>query len=954
MSKDRKQNLMEAAHESKSNKLLGPGHFFLPCKTTLSITAYRSAEVFSLESLIEYLHAWQTKAKSDIIVSIQGKYDGCSCYLQRDEHGNYYVFTEDGSEVTERFPHILAQVEKIFPKVDFILIGEVEKWLKEEGKYIHQGREIVSGELHSRTDKPQDEFYVWNFHDCVWFNGEDIHMKSYSERYTLMEKKIPFKYSLLERLQPGSLNLIPNFICKTDEDVKKAIGKLMPLESLEGAMIKRWDGFPYELDGRSNQVVKYKKYAEAHVLVTDKRQIQGSEQTYQYKVAIEILPSEMDEADEKFVTDFKDMKIMVVADTFNTNVEASIGDVITVKFHNLFAHQNESGNYRLALYEPRVYENRTIANPKEMPDTLTTLMKIGVDSRLIAFKGLRNGDPLPFELVKQLNVFEQFPDEGRTYKFIIHHHWRGKSTHGDLRISHIGGEYLLGYTLNIMTPGEVKDPVLKIEDAIKWANNPELWKFDVKTGKFQSRQTRGGLKKATSIVVELKEPEPAEWLSFEGVVSPGNVGSTKQYPGVFYIACKGDAEYGFRNGYFHEYWFHVEGWEGGGQRLVFRQLSSEFSSSLPISKFLQIAFDADEPILVFIVEKNSISCKFGEILLPESAVIDFDEMISFSKNVLPPSESPEIRTPTMWMLIKPNDDIPYVLSTRAVKKGRITPYGASALPKKIKDQIPSEFAYWSVKDEATRIKVRDSLVDAIKHRKIKMDYSSIYKKLDLFKALDWKSIHCGTITKEEIMRYVSQPEWQDVRIELKGKTLEEKFNTLKDWLKKHKNSRAAQVQVTNYINALARGGMVSLKANVNRKFVLNKRTWRGPIHVRIGYSAELYDLWIDNGKDVFLWTFNSNPVLFDSTTGTFEQIKNKKLMNALGRLEPGTELNPNKKIPVTVERVAEGELLMLVDDPTVKKFQVKEKEWKGLYLLVQDDDTNIWTLHTTENIGDEK
>jgi hypothetical protein len=953
MSKDRKQNIIEAQHEAKTNKLLGPGHFFLPCKTTLSISSYRSAEVFSLESLIEYLQEWQTKAKGPVTISIQGKYDGNSCYLQRDEHGNFYVFTEDGSEVTERFPRMIELAKNTLPQNDFIIIGEVEKWLKEDGKYVHQGREVVAGELHSRSEKPQDEYYVWNFHDCVWFMGEDIHMQNYSDRYAILEKKFSFKYSLLERMNPGSLNLVPNFICKTDEQVKKAVNKLMAIDNLEGAMVKRWDGFPYELDGRSNQVVKFKKYAEAHVLVVDRRLIQGSDQTYQYKVAVEVLPTEMDEVDEKLVQDFKDMKIMTVADTFNTNVEAEVGDVLTVKFHNLFVHENEEGKYKLALYEPRVYENRTVANPKEMPDTVTTLMKIGTDARLIVFKGLHCNRFLPFELVKQLDTFEQYPKEGQTYKFIIHHHWRGKSTHGDLRISHIGGEYLLGYTLNIMTPGEVKDPVLKMEDAIKWSHKPELWKFDVKTGKFQSRQTRGGLKKATSIVVELKEPEPIEWLSFEGVVPPGNVGSTTQYPGVFYIACKGDAEYGFRNGYFHEYWLRVPEWENGGQRLVFRQLSSDFSASLPISKFLQIAFDADEPITVYIVDRDSISCKLGDILLPDSAVIDFDETISFGKT-LPPADTPEIRTPTMWMLIKPNDSIPYILSTRAVKKGRITPFGASALPKSIKSQIPDEFAYWNVKDEATRIKVRDGLVEAIKHRQVKVDFETTFKSMDLFKALDWKSIHCGTISKDEIKQYCTQPAWQDLRIELKGKTLEEKFNLLKDWLKKHNNSRAAQVQVTNYINALARGGMVSLKANVNRKFVLNKRTWRGPIHVRIGYSAELYDLWIDNGKEVYLWTFSSNPIHFESTTGTFEQIHNKKLMNTLGQLPPGTELNPNKQIPVTIERVTEGELLMLLDDPTTKKFQVKEKEWKGLYLLVQDDNTNIWTLHTTADVGEKE
>ena len=952
MATDRKQNLLEAAHEAKTNKLLGPGHFFLPCKTTLSVTAYREAEVFNIEALIEYIHAWQQKAKEQIIISVQGKYDGNSCYLQRDAHGNFYVFTEDGSESTARFPHLVEYAKTNFPKVDFILIGEVEKWMLIEGVPTHQGREVVAGELHSTNTPPQDEHYVWNMHDCVWYDGEDIHDKNYSDRYTLLEKKFPIKYSLLTRMKPGSFNLVPNFICKTDEQIKDAINKLIPIAPLEGAMVKWWNGFPYELDGRTNQECKYKKYAESHLVVTGKRLISGSEQTFQYDVAVEVLPTELDECDQKNVTKFQDMMVMNVARTFNTNVVAQIGDILTVKFHNLFVHKNDEGKYTLTIYEPRVYENRTTANPKEMPDTITTLMKIGTDAQMLAFKGFTADDFIPFELVKQIDLFSQFPDENQTHQFIIHNHWRGMTTHGDLRIEHMGNKVLLGYTLNIMADNVVKKPVLTMAEAEEWSNKPELWKFNAKTGKFLSRQTHGGTTKATSILVELKEPEPIEWLSFSGVVAPGNVGSTKQYPGVFYIACKGTAEYGFRNGYFQEYWFHVENWEKGGQRLLFRQLSSNLQANLPIAKFLQWAFDSIQPVDVYLVGSDFISCKYGEVQIPDGATIENDETISFKDTVLPPSEGATIRTPTMWLLIKPNDDLPYVLSTRAVQKARITPYGASALPKHIRSQIPPEFQYWNVKDMPTRIKVRDGLVEAIKHHQIKLDTTDIYKGLTLIKALDWKSIHCGTISKEEIKQFCTQPDWQDLRLELKNKSLEEKFKALKSWLEKHNRSRASQVQVTNYINALARGGMVSLKANVERKFVLNRRTWRGPIHVRIGYSAELYDLWVDDGSDAYLFTFNSNPILFQSATGTSEKIKNKKLMNALGTLAPGTDLNPNKAIPVTIERVTEGELLWLIDQPSLKKFQVKTKEWKGLYLLTQDENTNIWEISETGNVGE--
>lgn len=74
--------------------------------------------------------------------------------------------------------------------------------------------------------------------------------------------------------------------------------------------------------------------------------------------------------------------------------------------------------------------------------------------------------------------------------------------------------------------------------------------------------------------------------------------------------------------------------------------------------------------------------------------------------------------------------------------------------------------------------------------------------------LDWNSIHAGKITQQEILKYCQGVSWQALRRLLKGATLEEKFQKLKEWLSLHSNSRASQVQVTNYINALKRGGMI--------------------------------------------------------------------------------------------------------------------------------------------------
>ena len=889
--KTREENLDDAAKQNKLNKLLGPGFFFLPLKTTLSVVAYREAEVFSTEQLIQYIQDWSTKSKERIIVAIQGKYDGVSCSLHRDKNGNFYVFTEDGTEVSAKFPHIIKIAEAIFPETDYIIIGEVEKWIRKESTFTHAGREVVSGELHTKGTETFDQNYVFNLHDCIWFEGEDLHEKIYSERWPLVEDKFHVKQSLLDNLQPGSFNLVPTVVCSTDDQIRKVCQRLAQFGSLEGAMIKKWDGYQFELDGRTADMIKYKKYAEAHCIVVDSRLIKGQESTWQYKIGIEVLPSELPEVDESVLVDLPRpavrkgrgrppkpnpddaLKVMVVGKTFNTGVKAQPGDVITVKFHTLFLERNEDGKFKLTLYEPNVYENRSIANPDETPDTVSTLLKVGKDSQLLRMKDL--DDVIPFELVKQMNIMEQYPEETAVHKYVMHHHWRGKSVHCDFRLQHIKNQYLIGYTLDIALPGVVEEPVLTMDGAKAWAANDKLWKFNVQDGTFKARQTRGGLKKATSIVTQLKEVEPLEWLTFEGIVEPGGVGSTREYPGVFYIANKGFAEYGYRTGYFHEYWVHSDHWENGGQRLIFRQLATDFGASTPISKFLQWAFDLDNPVENFIIEESEITCKHGSVVLPNFVILDFNKAISFEQP-LAPAEAPPIRTPSFWMMIKPNDDEAYILSRRAVNKERMAPYGISALPKGIRDQVPDEYKYWKIKSSDKAMKMRNDLVTAIKKKEVTIDWEQAFEKVPLEEA------------KGDVVR---------------------------------------------------------------RDFVVNRRTWRGPIHVRVGFSAELYDLWIDMDDFVYLFTFNNDPTSSNSTTGTLEKIKEPRLMEVLGEVPAGSELNPNKRIPVRIDRIADGNLLLLIDDPDLKKFQVRDDDWKGLYIIEQDENTNIWTLRATGNVG---
>lgn len=74
--------------------------------------------------------------------------------------------------------------------------------------------------------------------------------------------------------------------------------------------------------------------------------------------------------------------------------------------------------------------------------------------------------------------------------------------------------------------------------------------------------------------------------------------------------------------------------------------------------------------------------------------------------------------------------------------------------------------------------------------------------------MDWKSLHFGKISPSEVAQYVADDEWQALRLYLKGKSLEEKYRRLSNWLHQHNRSKASQVQVTNYVTALSRGGLI--------------------------------------------------------------------------------------------------------------------------------------------------
>jgi hypothetical protein len=78
--------------------------------------------------------------------------------------------------------------------------------------------------------------------------------------------------------------------------------------------------------------------------------------------------------------------------------------------------------------------------------------------------------------------------------------------------------------------------------------------------------------------------------------------------------------------------------------------------------------------------------------------------------------------------------------------------------------------------------------------------------------MDWTKLYFGKLDRKEIQACVVKEDWQKIRLDMKGKTLDYKYATLCWWIKHKDCSREAQVQVTNYVTALSRGGLIKPEA----------------------------------------------------------------------------------------------------------------------------------------------
>ena len=592
-------------------------------------------EMYSIDSVIEVVESrpddWYKEG-----VSVQVKADGVHCQCHTDGKGNSRIFTEEGNDITSKLCTLAAELGK--GGTSYIICGELEFWEDSE----HQSRQKTTAIIHKKQLDPDESKVILTAFDCVYTNGKDIHNETYAERWKEL-KKIP---------KMAHVKIIENRVVRNEDDLRTAIKYFADKSGSEGAYLKRWIKFPYELDGKTLNNLKYKTTAGIDCQIVEVHKVKDAN-AWNYLCAI------------------KDGgKLVPIGKTFNTSIEAKVGEILKVEFVDINRYATkDTKRVWYSWWSPRVIMLRS----KKEPDTVETA------ERLVKATGGELAEKEWPRRYKSIISDEQYtpwlkaPDENERWRGMMQFDCRKKSVHTDFR-----------YQTD--------------------KNNIFTWTL------FLSK----GLSKIPEDEEEAKRMLTSEILPL--------VEETMEDP-MKKFNCKPEKR--------------IE-----ATRDVFKQdvLGGGPGETQPRYMW---NFDA------YGIEMGAIKPNYIEIFCHGEVA---SGKIVFTKIV---NREEWKKTPIglmTWFMFQTKDQTPYTIGRRAVKKKYIPEYGRSALPRKVRRQIPEEFHYWKIKDEKARMKKRDDLVEAIKKKEVKIEIKEFVEDAAtsgefIFQKQTWKSTRAGQVRK---------------------------------------------------------------------------------------------------------------------------------------------------------------------------------------------------------------
>ena len=131
-------------------------------------------------------------------------------------------------------------------------------------------------------------------------------------------------------------------------------------------------------------------------------------------------------------------------------------------------------------------------------------------------------------------------------------------------------------------------------------------------------------------------------------------------------------------------------------------------------------------------------------------------------------------------------------------------------------------------------------------------------------------------------------------------------------------------------------------------FSLTHKTQEGPKVVRAGPSVEEWEIMINaHKKGLIYFILDENPLFNEQISALLKPRDDKKWLDFQGEIKPGKPGFPEgvtERVKVFVDQLDKGNVVVLEDSPTFKKFDFRGQKLKGLWTAKKERGTEIWTL----------
>ena len=365
----------EIRKSSPSDYLAGGGQaiqVMKPYRMLKPKSGFHKAEFFDVQ---EFWDKWAA-AVIDRGLLIQKKYDGMR--FQVHVKGNEIkIITED--KLRDRavmFPKCIRELLDKKTAESFVLDAEMVEYncfskdIRDKEEFCEAlKREQMIPWIAVTKRVLDDEDIVFHIHDCVYFNGEDIHEKGYEERWDLIKKCFPSGLRHWRRVESSYAD--------SPRDFFRAVKKERTRPGSEGAVAKIKDS-AYKLTGRTGDWAKIKNLKNLSVMVWDIEQKKTKEgvplqQWIYYPVFL--VPCNMrDQIREDQFIEWKGRCYARIGRAYGTKVKCERGDIIDVRPVQILENKDpKTGKLWWSWMFPYFEAKRP---EKKEPDTITTVRRI--------------------------------------------------------------------------------------------------------------------------------------------------------------------------------------------------------------------------------------------------------------------------------------------------------------------------------------------------------------------------------------------------------------------------------------------------------------------------------------------------------------------------------------------------------------------------------------------------